>query len=178
MRTTHAVTLAVLASAACISGADRRQPLPAADPAHASYRLLEQTTDLDGAAIGPLAAEQQATVAVVFASWCHPCRRQLAILEKLQAERPEVRVVAINAYEDYGARSDLDRMRAYVKEHAAGLRVVRAEQQLLAAYGGVPKIPSVFVYDRRGALAHEFRRSQVEPPTRAQLDQALAAVND
>jgi hypothetical protein len=63
-----------------------------------------------------------------------------------------------------------------VQEHAARLRVVRADDRLLASYGGVRKIPSVFVYDRRGALAHEFRRSQVEPPTRAELDRALSAV--
>jgi thiol-disulfide isomerase/thioredoxin len=175
VRTSHAVALIVLLGA-CI--ADRRAPLPPASPAHASYRLLEQASDLDGAAIGPLAAEQQATIAIVFASWCHPCQRQLAILEELQAERQDVRVIGINAYEEFDDRSDVERMRAYVEEHAAGLRVVRADQRLLGAYGGVPKIPSVFVYDRSGAMAHEFRRTQVEPPTRAELDRALAALAD
>lgn len=167
------LALAAATLVACISGADRRSPPPAAAPAHPSYPLLEQALDLRGTAIGALAADQRATVTIVFASWCQPCRRELAILERLQSERPEIRVIGINAYEEFDDRSDADRMRAYIEEHAAGLRVIPADDRLLAAYGGVRKIPSVFVYDRRGGLAHEFRRSQVEPPTRADIDRAL-----
>jgi thiol-disulfide isomerase/thioredoxin len=115
------------------------------------------------------------TLVVVFASWCGACRAELATVDAVRARHPTLRVVGLNAYEEWGALSDEARLRAFVGEHAAWLRVVPAGDDLLPALGGVPKIPSLFVYDRAGRLAAAFRRDRRAPPDAAELDAALAA---
>jgi thiol-disulfide isomerase/thioredoxin len=113
-------------------------------------------------------------VFVVFASWCSHCRDELAMLGELHAERPELRIVGLNAYEDWEDRSNPAQLAAYVAEHAPWLPVVRADEALLAALGGVPKIPSLFVFDAEGRLVKAFRRHEREQPSKAEIVAALA----
>jgi thiol-disulfide isomerase/thioredoxin len=110
-----------------------------------------------------------ATVAVVFASWCGPCRHELAVLGEVHAERPGLRIVGLNAYEDWEGQSSPELLRVFLAEHAPWLPVVSADDELLGALGGVPKIPSVFVFSADGRLVQAFRRSERLPPEKAEI---------
>ncbi|ACY17656.1 TlpA family protein disulfide reductase [Haliangium ochraceum] len=147
-----------------------------ADAPAAALPTLEAARDLDGHAVGALTSEQHATVVVVFASWCGPCRHELALLGELRADEPRVRIVGVNAFEDYDDRSDEQRLRDFLASSAPWLRVVRADEPLMAALGQPSKIPTMYVFDRAGALVHSFRRDRRPPPDRAELSAAVAEV--
>ena len=156
----------------------QKSPSTAAPAPAPAFRALADATDIGGSKVGPASAATVATVVIVFASWCQPCRQELAILGGLRDQHPNARIVGINAYEDYAGRSDHQRLQAFLAESAPWLRVIRANKQLLRAFGGVPKVPSVFVYDRRGVLIHNYDRTRTRPPTAAELDKAIARASD
>lgn len=139
-------------------------------PAEAGLEALIGRSDLSGS---PVALEGDALVVVVFASWCGPCRAELRALGELRRERPGLRVIGLNAYEEYRDYSDEVRLRRFLDRVAPWLRVVRDDGTLLSKFGGVPKIPTLFVYDRHGRLVREFRTDQRRPPSRAELARAI-----
>ena len=144
-----------------------------------SLALVERAVDLDGAAVGPPAAAQRATVAVVFASWCVHCREEMPVLAALAAGHPEVRVLGINyrAHEEYDGRGDAAAVRAFVAAEAPWLRVVPADEAVWKSLGAPPKVPTVLVFDRAGALVRAFDRRAAPIPGLADLEAALAAIS-
>lgn len=177
MRERLSATLPVLAVLCACSAAHGPGPgRSGGDLAERGLARLLHSRDLEGNPVGPPAPATAATVVVVFATWCEPCRHELATLGDLAGTEPRLRIVGVNAYEEWGARSDDLRMRRFLAEHAPWLQVVvRADQRLLDAFGGIPRVPTLFVYDAAGALVREFRRSDRDPPTRQELEEALAA---
>lgn len=137
------------------------------------YRALVEATDINGSRVGPT-ADKRATLVVFFATWCHPCRNELAMLGELHARHPDVRIVGVNAYEEWNKLSDEKKLRAFLRDNASWLRVVRADKNLFAAFGGVAKIPTLFVFDKAGKLVKSFRRAKRPPPDRAELERTLS----
>lgn len=149
-----------------------RSPRPATGDATIGYAKVMQAHTIDGAQI---AAERRATALVVFASWCGPCRRELAELGALRLKYPALRIIGLNAYEDYKEASDEQRLRKYIADNAPWLtQIVHADPNLLASFGKVPKIPTLFIYDEQGVVVAEFRRDKRPPPSHQELDAAIA----
>lgn len=174
MRRPAVLLLAVLAATtpACAPARDPVAPAPAATEAHT---LLEAAPDLDGQAIGPLATDGRATIAVVFASWCTHCRDEIPVLAELAQRQPGLRILGVNyrRHEEYEQRGDAAAVRAFVAEVAPWLRVVPADEALWAALGRPPKVPALYVFDRGGRLVRTFDRRRDEIPTLAELEAAL-----
>lgn len=154
-------------------------PVTAPRPAAALHAgMLEAAADLDGQAVGALAPDQRATIAIVFASWCGHCHDEILVLDQLRARHPEVRVLGVNyrAHEEYDGRGDAAAVRAFVAERAPWLRVIPADEPLWAQLGRPPKVPTLYVFDRAGALARRYDR-RVDPlPTLADLEATVAAL--
>lgn len=164
----------VAALAACATAPAAPSAPPAAPPT--PLAAIDGRATLDGAPARVTGrTDVDATVVVFFATWCQPCRKELGLLGELRARYPRVHVVGLNAYEEWGQLSDQARMRRFLAEAAPWLEVVPQADDLLAAFGGVPKIPTLLVYDRRGQVVVEFRRAVRPPPDLAELDAALAA---
>ena len=136
--------------AACASSATAPPP-PKPDRVLAE---IEALTALDGAPIG--GANGQPTIVVVFASWCPHCRHELELLETIRHERPTLRIIGLNAYERFAELSDEETLRGWLAAHAPWLRVAVGDH-LLPKMGGVPKIPTLFLYDPRGRLITQTR---------------------
>lgn len=132
---------------------------------------LGKRTDMTGARLDLESAD--AIVVVVFASWCAPCRRELAALSELRAGYPGVTIVGLNAYEEFDDFSDEKKLRAFLAAEVPWLTVVRDDGTLLETFGGVPKIPTLFIFDRDGKLVHEFRRNKRPPPNKQELAAAI-----
>lgn len=161
--------LVVSAAIGCGGGGSAAAPRAPAGPTLAA---VEAARDLDGAVVGPTPEGVTATVAVVFASWCTHCREELPVLAALVAARPDVRVLGVNyrAHEEYDGRGDAAAVRALVATEAPWLRVVPADDAVWASLGRPPKIPTVYVFDRRGAHLRTFdRRSEAVPDLAALL---------
>lgn len=170
--------LVALALVAC--GAPAAPPPPSPPPARGpTLALVDRAVDLDGAVVGPPTAAQVATVAVVFASWCVHCREEMPVLAELAARHPEVRVLGINyrAHEEYDGRGDAAAVRAFVADQAPWLRVVPADEAVWKSLGAPPKVPTVLVFDRDGALVRAFDRRAAPIPGLADLEAALARVS-
>jgi len=135
---------------------------------------IEASADLDGAPVG--ASTARATIVVVFASWCEHCKTELAVIDSLRAAHPRLRVLGVNyrAHEEYADRGSAAAVRAYVAENASWLRVIPADEALFTALGRPPKVPTIYVFDRAGALAARYDRRRRKMPDAAELGALLA----
>ncbi len=170
MRYHPGMRAAVLAFLAGCAAAQAPAPAaPAAPSRDAALALIEASPDLDGAVVGPAGAP--ATIAVVFASWCSHCRHAFGVLGRALAAAPDTRAVGVNyrGHEEYDGRGSAAAVRAYVAAHAPWLRVVPAGEPLFAALGRPPLVPTIYVYDRAGALVARYDRRDRELPGEDEL---------
>ena len=82
-----------------------------------------------------------------WATWCPPCRVEIPELIKLQEQHRE-RLQVIGISED----EDPELVREFVKQAGINYPVVMATPELIAAYGGVPALPTTFVVDTEGRV--------------------------
>jgi thiol-disulfide isomerase/thioredoxin len=152
---------------------------PARTPADLDrgFEAVLASVDLDGQRVGQV-PDKEVTALVVFASWCGPCRAELAVLGELSQDEPRLRVIGINylAYEEYADRSDDRTLRAFLAENAPWLQVVRAGDELMDALGRPQKVPSLFLFDRSGRLMRAYLRARRRPPTKEELGAGIRAV--
>lgn len=142
---------------------------PAPPRPTAQLAAIEASTDLDGAPIGK--SDARATLVVSFASWCGHCHRELAIIDTLRAAHPGMRVLGINyrGHEEYDNRGNSEAVRRYAATHAPWLRVVPADDRLFDTLGRPSKVPTIYVYDRTGALVTVYDRNERALPDAAEL---------
>lgn len=145
-------------------------------PRHPStpLHLVEQAPDLDGHVIG--ATDAAATLVVSFASWCVHCKHELAVIGALRDAHPRVRIIGVNykAHEEYASRGSSDAVRAYLAASAPWLRVVPIGDDIFRAFGAPPKVPTMFVFDRGGALVKTYDRRTREMPDATELSALFA----
>jgi thiol-disulfide isomerase/thioredoxin len=157
-----------LAMVACASIPDAASPQRRNT---AQLAAIEASADVEGKVVGKTGA--RATIVVVFASWCSHCRRELDTLAKLR--RPALQILGLNyrGHEEYDGRGNADAVRRYVATNAPWLRVVPADDQLFDLLGRPPKVPTLYVYDRRGALVTIYDRRDRAMPDEAELRELL-----
>ena len=141
-------------------------------PQDSTLGRFEAARDLDGNLVGHADAP---TVVIVMTSWCHACRDELAVFDRVRAAHPRVRWFALNYrdHEEYAGRGSTDAIRA-LAGGKSWLRVVRADDQLFSAFGSPSKIPTVVVFDGSGGIVAHYNRHERTPPGEAELDQLLA----
>jgi thiol-disulfide isomerase/thioredoxin len=181
MTRAYAAALAIVALAGCGEPGVRtaRTSTPASprsyDAGAASvFARVRAGVDLDGAPVAPRLVAGAPTIFVVFASWCVHCRHELGVLAELRAHDAHVQIIGLNAYEDWEDASNEATLRAYLEMNAPWLTVVRSDDAMLRDLGGVPKIPSLFVFDGAGRLVQGWKRNERSPPTLAELEATLA----
>jgi thiol-disulfide isomerase/thioredoxin len=162
------------ALAACWTESTRTTTPPSTAP---TVSLLDRAKDIDGVEIGPMGGEK-ATIAIVFASWCGHCRDHLRELAVLRAERTDIRYLGVNyvAHEEYDGRGDAAAVRAMRDDLAPWLRVIPADEALWTHLGRPPKVPTVYVFDRHGALAKTYDRRTDALPTFDELDRLISSL--
>jgi thiol-disulfide isomerase/thioredoxin len=161
----RALVAAVL-FAGCASGEVPTQPVRPAAPGVLAQ--LEASRDLDGLVVGHADAP---TFVVVLASWCEHCKAELPELDALKSR---ARIVAVNyrGHEEYDHRGNSEAIRAFA--HATPwLRIVPIGEELFGALGRPALIPTIYVYDRAGALVQTYDRRQRAMPNRDELSTLL-----
>jgi thiol-disulfide isomerase/thioredoxin len=111
-------------------------------------------------------AQYRGRVVVVdfWASWCKPCRQSLPWLNEMRARYGEQGLVIIGVNVD-AQRADADR---FLRDVPVDFEIIYDAQGALAQQFGLQSMPSSFVYDRDGKLAHtlqgfrEARRAEHE----------------
>jgi len=99
-------------------------------------------------------------VIAFFASWCPPCRPEFGELNKLRRmfSTDEVNIVAINLFEDYFADKNGVRMKRFLGNTQPEFAVLQAKNDTIIrqTFGGVDRIPTVYVYDLTGNPVYTF----------------------
>ena len=137
--------------------------------------------DLDGRAAASdnaPGAQPAATVVIVFASWCTHCHDEIAVLDQLRMMHPGLRVLGVNyrGHEEYDARGSSQQVRNYVRNFAPWMRVVPVGEDLFTELGRPPKVPTLYVYDARGALVTTYDRQLRDQPDRNELEALLVRI--
>ena len=112
----------------------------------------------------PVAGKGKVTVVAFWASWCPPCRQELAQLQTLSEQwNGDLAVFAVNVGEEPEVAS-----RALA---AVGVRfaLLRDPQGVAARVNDVHSFPHMLVFDRDGRLRHRL----VEAETSAGLSRML-----
>lgn len=136
--------------------------------------LVEHSNDLDGHRIGH--TDAAVTLVVSFASWCVHCKAELAVIDSLRGAHPRVRILGVSykAHEEYANRGSSDAVRAFVRASAPWMRVAPIEDDVFRALGSPPKVPTMFVFDRAGALVETYDRNRRAMPDAAELGALFA----
>ncbi len=102
-----------------------------------------------------------------FASWCAPCRKEMAELQQLHARYGEqgLRVVAVNYFETFDGLSNPARLQAFLQRITPSYSVVAGDPGLAETFGGVHRIPTLLVFDRAGRRVRHFFNSGPDSAT-------------
>ncbi len=149
------------------AGAQARAQPVAVPPPNATPGDVALTTHLaDALAARPLlwgpraeAGDLQGKVVVVtfFASWCPPCREELAHLAELQRRHGDrLRVLAVNHFETWDGLSDAGRLDNFLRRTALPFTVLAGDEGLAVQFGGVRYIPTLLVFGRDGRPVYRF----------------------
>ena len=141
--------------------------LPPGHDASTVLAQVEASRDLDGALVGN--SREHPTIVVVFASWCEHCRDELDVLDAVRGKHA-VRLLGVNykGHEEYDHRGSSDAVRAFARG-VPWLRVVPVGDEIFGALGHPPLIPTLYVFDRAGALVATYDRRERAPPGEAEL---------
>src|SRR6202789_3694821 len=106
--------------------------------------------DVDGRPVSTAAWKGKVVLLNFWATWCPPCRAEVPLLVDLAARyKDRLQIVWVSL--DDGP----EEVRAFVKDEGINYPVVMASREILAEYGGVAALPTLFVINPDGNVAQK-----------------------
>lgn len=106
--------------------------------------------DIDGVPVSTAAWKGKVVLLNFWATWCPPCRAEVPMLVDLAARyKDRVQIVGVSL--DDGP----EEVKAFVKDQGINYPVVMASREILAEYGGVPALPTLFVVNPDGNVVQK-----------------------
>lgn len=121
--------------------------------------LIEALAGLDHIAGAPFSPpDGKVTVVTFFASWCPPCRTEFRHLSAVRRHYPaaDLDIVAINLFETWAGQSNGARLDRFLKDTNPRFTVIRGTDDISKRFGGITRIPTLLVFDRKGRMAYRF----------------------
>ena len=149
-----------LAAGALLLAGSSSAPVPAGAPrlSAAVKHQLSALPALRGAELRGGSLEGKVVAITFFASWCGPCRVELAHLNKIYARSRErgLEILAINLFEEFDGLSNDKRLAEFLRVTAPDFPVLKGDGAISATFGEIRRIPTLLVYDRAGRQAYRF----------------------
>ncbi len=113
---------------------------------------------IDGPALTAQQIANRPVLMTFWASWCPPCRDEFRHFNQVQRVYGDrgLTVLGVNVYEDFGGLSSPEKRARFLKQTAPTFPLIEGGNDLLQKFGGVDRIPTVFLFDASGELAYVF----------------------
>ena len=107
-------------------------------PVFTTTNLIGESYDIDFTNSTP-------TIITFWASWCPPCRKELPILDSIQKENKNVKILGINIDED------IEDAKNFVNQYKISFTTLKDDDFITIKYG-VTKIPETFFINTEGKI--------------------------
>ena len=135
-------------------------------------------TPLTEQSLGPL--DDRVVVVTVFASWCPPCRPEFGHLNEVRQafSEKDVTILAVNFFEDFFKKGMKRRMARFLDATKPSFAVLRSAKnsEIEKRFGGVDRIPTVYIFDRTGKPVFTFIHQVNAKKTHATAEELTAAL--
>jgi thiol-disulfide isomerase/thioredoxin len=126
-----------------------------------------QLPDLDGEKINLSDFKGKPVLLNFWASWCHPCEKEMPYLQQVYEEWPELVVLTVNLGD---SPSTVNR---FMQSHQLSLPVLLDTKQSLAQKYNVVSIPTTFFIDKDGIARAKIIGSF---PSKEAIEKALSQI--
>jgi thiol-disulfide isomerase/thioredoxin len=130
-------------------------------------------TDLDGNPVSTAAWKGKVVFINFWATWCPPCRAEIPVLIDLANRyKDRLQIVGVSLDDD-----DPQDVKKFATHFGINYPIVMASREMVAEYGGVPALPTLFVVNTDGNVVqkHEGLYSQELYETEVRLLLGLPA---
>ena len=141
--------------------------------------LLAGRPEIRGPAPSANALRGKVVVLSFFASWCPPCTLEVKHLNELRAgySATQVAIIGVNVFESFaGFEDDGRRLNRFVGRLQPDFPLIDGGPRVRAAFGPITRIPTLYVFDRRGDLVFRFVHREGAAKTNATLEEIEAAI--
>lgn len=124
----------------------------------------------DGGVIGGSEVDGQVLVLSFWATWCLPCRIEMPVLQKLHDKHADRGLLVL------GLATDGDRelaVESFLEELEITFPIATASTAIRAAFGGVDRLPTTILIDRRGQIRHRVEGLMAPPALQAAVRRLL-----
>ena len=107
--------------------------------------------DTSGTAYTPQSLAGKIVVVNFWATWCGPCLKEIPDLSRVYEKYKRRGLVVLGIMRD---DPDNQALLNFQSDHMMEFPVIRYNSDILFSYGDPKELPTTFIYDRRGKLAH------------------------
>src|SRR5580704_5241905 len=104
--------------------------------------------DIDGNVISTAEWKDKVVLVNFWATWCPPCREEVPEMISLQRQFGDKLLIVGVSEDDDGPANVMK----FAMHSRINYPIVMATQEVIAAYGGVPALPTTFVIDTQGRV--------------------------
>jgi thiol-disulfide isomerase/thioredoxin len=104
-----------------------------------------------GSSVGEEEMRGRVVLLSFWATWCLPCRVEMPALQKLHERHAEDGLLVLGMVTD---GHDADAVNRFLEEHDITFPIARAPADLRTALGGIDRLPTTILIDRRGMIRH------------------------
>lgn len=110
--------------------------------------------DTVGVKYTPQSLAGKVVIVNFWATWCRPCLKEIPDLSQIYDQYKDRGLVVIGVLRD---DPDNQQLLNFQSDNMMSYPVVRFNSDILVGYGDPRELPTTYIYDRRGKLAHRPR---------------------
>jgi thiol-disulfide isomerase/thioredoxin len=129
--------------------------------------------DTQGKVYTPESLAGKVVVVNFWATWCHPCQKEIPDLSKVYAQYKDRGVVFLGILTDQDQPSD-SQLLNFESDYEMSYPVVRVNSDILLSYNYPQALPTTFVFNRSGKQVYKQLGAISEDRLSALLDQYVA----